>query len=787
MLRNYLIVSLRNLIRHFGYTFINVFGLSIGLASFMVIGSWVYQEYSYEREFDQVERIFRTGVNFMNIGDMSVGPDILKGRLEQFANVERATNLQPIGNAELKIADKTFAQENIFRVDENFFTVFSYPFLYGDKSSVMKNPNSAVISEEVAKKLFGRTNAVGEVFYFGDEGEKYIVDGVVEVRGKSHLSIEVWLSSQSVKPQENWLSAGVFSYVFMNSGFGLSDLKENLDEILKSDLHPMLGGDQSFEEWREGGQYKFLPLPVKNIYLKSTLKFEPTPGGNETNTKIFAGVAVLILVLACINFVNISTARATTRAKEVGIRKSLGTSRSQLIFQFLLESVLICVLSTVLALGFGELFLKGFEAFTGLELLESLFGQPFALFVFFAAAVALGIAAGIYPSFYITGFQTVKVLKGQVSVNEKGLVRSGLVLFQFVISISLLVVALIVFNQLKFMATKDLGFETENVMIINNLNQVEDDKTFFKNELLKIPNVSIASINHRVPASNSLSVSGVYNEEHSEEQKWIQTFKGDYDMIDCLGYRIKAGRKFDKNFATDTSAVILNESAVKELGLKDPIGTTLNGGDLRVIGVVTDFNFETFQNKIGSAMLTLDLSGGQNMAIKFSGSNPNALIDGLNTIWSHLGAEKEPNYYFLDENFERLVQKEMVLSKAIGIFTLLAMAISCLGLYGLSMFTAERKVKEIGVRRVLGASVTSIALLLSAHFARPILIAFLLAVPIAYLLVDQWLSNYAFRIEITAGYFIAGGAIALLVGITTVSWESIKTALKDPVTSLRNE
>ncbi|MEP5613896.1 MAG: ABC transporter permease [Cyclobacteriaceae bacterium] len=786
MLRNYLLVSIRNLKRHFTYSFVNIFGLMIGLACTMVIGMWVKQEFSYDQHFQNADRIYRVGVDFYSIGKMARGPEILKTKLSEYSGVGKTTNLSQIGDVTLLVGDKEILQEQVFVTDKDFFQLFSYEFLTGEASSVLQRPDGAVITEQAAIHLFGSTDVLNRTIQLKDDPQVYAIEGVVSSEKMTHIPAEVWLSDGGRTLETSWTSASPNSYVLVTSEDPTEVLNTILDDILEKEIQPKIAAGETFEDFKQSGLYQFFPIPIIDIHLYSDFIFEMSPIGNAMTTKVFAGIALLILFLASINFINISTARSTVRAKEVGIRKSLGTSRSQLFLQFILESILIVFVAAGLAMLLGTLFLAGFEKVTGLKLLDSLFINPVDFVVVFVAAIVLGFIAGIYPALYITRYQTVKVLKGDVGVNEKGAVRNGLVLFQFVISISLLVVSMFVFSQLKFIQNKDLGFDSENVLVVPNFSEVSQHGNFIKQELLKNASISVVSINQRVPAENGSFVSKIAKDGEDQE-RWFQQFSGDEDMFECMGFRLLSGRNFSGEIATDTSAVILNETAVKELGFENPIGQTLNGGYYKIIGVVSDFNYETLKNQITPVILGFSKEKGRNLAIKFSGSNPQLVIDHLNTIWDGLGAKKKADYYFLNENFEQIVAKERVLSKAILIFTSLAMFISCLGLYGLSVFTAERKTKEIGIRRVLGASVLNITKLLSGNFSKPIVIAFCLSIPISYLAVDNWLANYAYRVEIEPTLFLIAGLIALIIGIVTISWQSIRSALKNPVDSLRAE
>ena len=784
MLRNYLLVSIRNIKKHFSYSFVNIFGLTIGLACTLVIGIWVHQEYSFDKHFKDSDKIFRIGVNFFNIGNMAIGPEILKEKLLIYPDVAYHASMGSRGSVTFATDKAEISIEKCFTADKDFFKVFSYEFLQGNPKTALDEPNTIVLTVSTARKLFGSADAIGNILHIKDDPQTYTVTGVVKESGRSHISANMWFSfRQPVNLQ--WTSASSYQYVKMKKSNGEDRLSKILDEQQK-EVREKFAPDQTVEEFKASGLYQFLPIALEDIHLKSELKFEPSPTGNLQTTNVFAGVAILILLLASVNFINISTARATTRAKEVGVRKSLGTRRTELVFQFTLESVLVCLIAGILALVIGELFLFAFEKITGLELLETLFNDAFQLIIVLAGAILLGILAGVYPAVYITRFKAVNVLKGKLGTGEKGILRNGLVLFQFTISICLLIIAIFIYNQLRYIETRDMGFDMKNVLVIDNIRELPDHGKILKQELEKKSYVEKVSINDRVPASsNTLSITSVKNDE--EKEVFIQQFSGDEDMMECLGFRLIAGREFSKSRASDTAALIINEAALTELELEDPIGKMLSNGQYQIIGIISDFNYESLKKKVEPAMLRLSSDEKNNLTISFSGKHTEELITDLNDLWIKVGAEGAPEYYFLDENFERLVRREKVLSKSVLIFTFFAMFISCLGLYGLSIFTAERRTKEIGIRRVLGASVSSIAGLLSKNFALPILIAFIIAAPVALMVVREWLANYAYRIDLGLFPFLLGGGTALTLGLVTISWQSIKAALKKPTVSLRSE
>ncbi len=784
MLKNYFIVSFRNLRRNLSYSLVNVFGLTVGLACTLVIGLWVYQEYSYDRHFDDHEKVFRIGVNFFNVGDMAVGPKMLKEKLSGYADVKYVVGLDPIGSRTLIIDNEEYVAERVFASDPAFFDVFSYPFISGERSTSLGEPRNMVLTSRMARQLFGSVDVIGKTVFIKDEDRPYTITGVVDASASSHIASDLWISHETSTPPTSWTSASSYIYAVINHSDAEKRLAEMLNDQLE-EIRTLLAPNETFEAFQQSGMYIFHPMAIADIHLKSQLKFEPSPTGNGTNVHVFAGVAVLILLLASINFINISTARSTSRAREVGIRKSLGSHRAQLIVQFVLEAVVICWLSVSMAIVLGEFFLGLFEHLTGLELLETVWVNVQQIVVVYLGATLLGVIAGIYPAIYITRFEAVRVLKGNVDVQEKGILRNSLVLFQFFISMVLLVVAMFVFQQLRFLQTKDMGFDVDNVLVIRNLQAVEKHVDFIKEELTNKSYVEVASLNDRMPASSSVTVTSV--EAEPDQEVWMQCFPGDEDLLRCLGFRLLEGREFSADLATDTSAVILTEAAVTALGLENPIGKTLNNGNYRVVGVTADFNYQSLKNSIEPAMLTLKKDNNHNLSIKFQSSESQRLIAEIESLWATLGVDSAPDYYFLDENFAAMVEKEKVLSKAIIVFTILAMFISCLGLYGLSIFVAQRRTKEIGIRKVLGATVTSITRLLSIRFTLPILISLVASIPVSYLAATRWLAEYEYRIDISPIPFVLAGGLTIALGLITISWQTISAARRNPVETLKTE
>ena len=785
MLKNYIKVAIRNIRQHPVYSSINIIGLAVGLASAIVIGRWVYQEWSYDKHFVNSDRIYRVGVNFMNVGDMAPGPPQFSQYAREFPEVERAARLYGYRELDIRVGDETFRENRIYYADSAYFDIFSYEFVEGNRATALDNPNQAVLTREVAQKIFRKGSAIGKTLLVGEEETPYVISGVVGDQHSSHINARIWLSAEPTD-NANWLSASSYNYVLLKEGISLEMFRNRLRELIKTRVYASLSINQPFEEWIESsGSYRFIPMSIEDIYLKSNLKFEPNPGGNVNNVYAFAGIALLILVIAAINFINITTARASIRAKEVGIRKTLGTGKIALVIQFLMESVFISFIALILSLGLGELFLNLFEHVTGQELLDGLLVNTGQVAAVAAITLGIGLLAGLYPAFRLTSFSPTTVLKGKIysGKSERSLLRDGMVFMQFTISVTLLIGTGVIFNQLQYMQTKDLGFNEENVMVIDNVRVLEDKKSVFKASLLQMSGVETASYNRRIPAGSSVWVTSLKTEE-MEEGLPIQSFYGDAQMVKTLGFRILEGRGFSQDLASDTAAVLLNQSAVQALGLEDPVGRKLNG-EFTVIGVVADFNFESLKKKIEPVALLYDENGNR-LALKMTGA-PSAVINRAEQLWTDLGAGEPIDYYFLDENFDALMTKEKILSRAAVLFTLLAIIISCLGLYGLSAYLTDQRTREIGIRKVMGATVGNILFMLNKDFTKPVITGIVVSIPAAYIMMNAWLENFAYKAPLPTWILLAACVGALTIAWLTVSVQSVQAATRNPVDSLRSE
>lgn len=789
MLKNYIKIAFRNIRRHFTYSFINIAGLAVGLASAIVIGLWVYQEWSYDRHFENSDRIYRVGVNFYNIGDMAPGPERFTRSAQKFPEVEIAASLDYQGEIIVNAGNREFKESDAFFADSGYFDLFSYVFLEGDPQTALDAPNTVVLSEKTARKYFHGAPALGKTLQVGEEKVVYTVTGVIkESTTHSHIPAKLWFRLDG-EPSSSWTSANYYNYVLLNEEISEVQFTDRLNRFIKNKIYPTLSLNQPYEDWiQTDAAYRFIVMPLRDIHLKSSLRFELTPGGNGENVTIFALVAVFIILTAAVNFVNITTARSLSRAKEVGIRKTLGTGRAALLGQFLAESILICLLALIIAVGLAELFLAAFEQFTGMNLLDGLYNEVGQLGSIVLAVSLIGVLSGLYPAVYLSGFMPVTALKNKFTASGNSLFRSGLVLVQFVISVVLLICMGQIYRQLKFMQDKDPGLETKNVLVIQNAGQLGNQQEAFRNELEKKSGIGQISINSRIPAGNRVLM-GTFKTPVMTDGLPVQTFRGDYNYLSVIGFRLKEGRNFFRDQTSDSSAVILNESAVRALELQEPVGTILSRGDreFQVIGVVNDFNFESLRNRVEPAAILLDTDGGPRIAAKIKSADVSGLLSGIRDLWDSFQTGEPIDYYFLDENYAQLVQKEKALSRAIMLFAVLAIIISCLGLYGLSAYMCEQRIKEVGIRKMLGAKIPDILVLLNKNLLKPVAPAVLLAIPVSLVAMRSWLNNFAYRIEISPGIFAAACFVALAIALVTVSWQSVRAAHTNPVESLRSE
>jgi putative ABC transport system permease protein len=788
MLYNYIKIALRNILREWTYSLINIVGLGIGLGATLVILTFVLSELSYDKKFDASERIYRVGVGFSNLGIFASGPEVLAPTInDEMPFVEGVTRLRGAGNKDIRVDNVDYTKELIYEVDANYFEVFSFPVLEGTAETAFHDNSSIVISKQLADLYFNIQPAIGQSVEIGESGAIYTVSAVVDNSSKSHMKANIW---RLYKPADDvhWAQAEIYTYVRLNEGTNVNELTQGLKTIIEHKVFPMMSSDASFEEWvQTDAAFKFDVQRLTDIYFKSKGMFELSAGGNMQFIYIFSSIAVFILVLASINFINLTTARSVRRGKEVGVRKSLGGSKYQLIGQFLFESLIMSTFSLIVGLAVFEGFVIVFEQIMNIKVVN-IFGLGGQFLLFFGLSGIIGLLAGIYPALTLTRFSTTKVLKSNSigSENGKSYGRNILVIFQFTISITLIIATLLVHDQLEYLKTIDLGFEKDNIMVINNVYDLEMTKEALKKELDQHTAVISSAFASRLPAGSSWWLQ-TYDTPGLDEAISVQAFYGDENYLETLEIELLEGKNFD-GLDSDTTKVIINEAAVKALKVDDPIGATLDAGKLyTVIGVMNDFNFESLTRTIAPVVLHYDYRNRYTLAYKLKPEQSADFISFAESVFEDISPDEPINYLFLDDRFNALLTKEDKLADGILSFAGIAIIISCLGLFGLSAYAAERRSKELGVRKVLGASVKQLVFMLTKSFTAPVLIAIALASPIAYLIMQEWKSLFVYQANFTSTLFIGAGLLAILLTWLTVGYFALSAASQSPTKTLRDE
>lgn len=816
MFKNYLKITFRNLWKQKGYAFINILGLAVGLACCIVILLYVTHELSYDKHHEHSDRIYRviSKIDFSgNYLELASAPAPMGPALKQdFPEVEAVTRFRPIGSRIVKQGDTNIREGGIVLADSTVFDVFTMPMLYGNPEMALTNPNTVVITKSIAEKYFGKVNTVGESMTILEEFD-FEVTGVIEdMPATSHFHFNFLISMSTTEEANNntWFSNNFRTYVLLKPGTDPQAFERHFEAVKKQYVEPQLKNFMgiNLEEFEAAGnsvEYNLQPLTSIHLYSDLTGEFEAN--GSITYVYIFSGLAIFVLVLACINFMNLATARASRRAKEVGIRKTLGSARSQLTVQFLAESVLLSIMAFLVALFLVELTLPFFSNLAGREITSSYLFNLGVIGLISAIVLVTGLLAGSYPALMLSSFRPVRVLKGTFSERSShSLLRKGLVVFQFSISIIIIVGLLVINKQLDFIQNKELGFEKDQVIIVEDAytlgsSYAVDD---LKEEMLNYPIFKSGTISSFFPVEgfdkNDMAHWPAGKEPTQNNTVSMQRWSVDEDYIPTLGMELVAGRNFDEERGTDENTVILNEAAVARFGFEDPVGQSIKtfavGQDgtikddelleYRIIGVVKNFHYESLRQNISPLGLFNDRSNG-NVAFKIDALNTSKAISTLEQWWKNRAPDKPFNYTFLDQQFDQMYRAENRVQNLMTAFSVLAMAIACLGLFGLSAYSAERRTKEIGIRKVMGATVGNIVRLMSGEFLKLVAISFIVAIPVSYLIMQQWLQDFAFRTNVGFDVFLVSGVGALLVALLTVSWQSVKAALTNPVDSLRSE
>lgn len=817
MLKNYFKIAFRNLFKNKVYSFINILGLGVGLAGCIVILLYVTHELSYDKHHDNADRIYRVtshidfAGNYLEMAPTSapMGPTLLN----DYPEVEAMARLRPRGGYTVRRGDEYFSEDGFVFADPSIFEVFTIPLFHGNQAEALTRPNTVAISEEMALKYFGTPDAVGETITLLDTFD-FEVTGVYEnMPETSHFRFNFLLSMSTIDEADNnmWLSNNFRTYILLKEGTDPKAFEENFETIKKTYIEPQLQqfmgiGMEEFEAAGNRADYRLQPLT--DIHLHSDLTGEFRANGNIMYVYIFSGLAVFILLLACINFMNLSTARSSQRAKEVGVRKTLGSARRQLTGQYLFESLMLSFIALILGLFLVELTLPYFSNISGRSLSTDYISDSFISSLILGIVILTGLLAGTYPALFLSSLSPVRVLKGTF-LERKGhrFFRKGLVVFQFSISIVIVVGLLTINKQLQFIQSKNVGFEKDQVIVVEdayNIGNSSDAVDDFKDAMMDHTIFETATITSFLPVEGfGLDDRTYWPKGATPTQNNtvnMQRWRVDADYIETLGMELVEGRNFSDERETDRNAVILNEAAADRFGFEEPIGEVIaiyasndDGSinqevilEFEIIGVVKNFHYKSLRDNITPLGLFYEPSYG-NVAFKIAGENAGMAIDLLEEEWNNRAAGQPFIYSFLDERFDRMYRSENRVQNLMASFSVLAIFIACLGLFGLSAYSAERRSKEIGIRKIMGASISSVLGLMSKEFLQLIIVSFVIAAPVSYFAMQQWLQEFTYRTEIGVTVFALAGIGTLIIAMTTVSWQSIKAAVANPVDSLRSE
>ena len=807
MLRNYFKIAVRNLMKYKFISFINLFGLSVGLACCLLIFCYIKNEVSFDRFHKNSDNIYRvertfndpeTGMLSLELG--AVAPPFATLLQNDFKDIKKITRILPNGSTPLRYEDKMFNEPEVFWTDEKFFDIFDITVTKGNAAKALAEPFSIMLTEELAKKYFGISDPVNKMVRMNNQ-YNFKVTGIFKaLPGNSHFHPEVLVSFSTLKDPAIYGDENLRTNFGNNAFFTYMLLPENYNpERLESQFPAFLNRHINDGVKYKASQYTSLQLKkLTDIHLTSHRDDEIEENGDIKRVYIFTAIALFILLIACINYMNLSTARSVLRAREIGIRKVIGAGKNEIIAQFLCESVVICWLAAIVALFLTWLTLPWLNNFSGQDLsLTVLLEQKVVLLVLLFPFV-VGIISGIYPALFLSSFLPVKVLNGTLKVGESSIsFRKVLVVAQFSISIILIICTAIVFQQLSFMQNKSLGFAKEHIIILDNNIALNTNYQAFRTELLSNAAVENAARSSRIPSGRLLDAMGSQIDRGDSLALTLADIKFvnvDEDFIPTYGINVVDGRNFSRAFGADTSSFLINEAAVKILGLqstKEAIGKGFQYGSRKgqLAGVFKDFNFESLHQRILPLVFQKPSTsdGYGKISIKVTGKNVPASVAHIENTWKKFLPEIPFEYSFLDENFEKLYRAESQQGSIFSVFTAIAIFIACLGLFGLSAFTITQRIKEIGIRKVLGANVRDIVFLLSKDFMKLVLLAGLIAFPVSWYAMHNWLDNFAYRIDMNWGVFILAGIIAALVAFGTISLQAIKAAIANPVKNLRTE
>jgi len=810
MVKNYLKIAWRQLRKQKMYAAIKIGGFAFGITACLLIALYIRNELSYDKSYPDANRIYRLVGVYDNNGTIQKGTDwpapMGKALKNDFPEIELSGRLMPnplmgAQTAEMRRADR---QENSFEngitfADQQMLDILELPMAYGDRSQALTRPLTMVISKTKADKYFPGQNPVGKVMYLNnDKSKPYTIGGVMQnIPKTSHLAgfnflltlatVEFWKGEQN-----NWDDSNYPDYVLVRPGTNIPRLEKKITkDIVYNYYLPTMLKDGTKDAEKLVAKFNIVLQPVADINLYSYDIQDELSHGDIRFVWLFGAVAAFILIIACINFINLSTAKSANRAKEVGLRKAVGSYRSSLISQFLTESLLYSFFSFAVGMALAWLLLPYFNTLASKDLVMP-WGEWWLVPIVLISAFIIGIVAGLYPAFYLSGFKPAQVLKGTLSTGSKSpLLRNSLVVFQFTTSIVLIISTIVIYNQMQYILNKKVGFDKDQVVVIQGTNTLGDKNVrSFKNELMKLASVKSASISDYLPVNDGKrNGETFFNEGRTKLDAGVggQYWQVDDTYLKTMGIKLVEGRNFSYDIAGDTSALIINQTMAKKLNLKNPIGKRITQGYVfTVIGVVQDFNFQSMREEVGPLALHFGISPSI-VTVKVKGADMKNTLVAITNTWKSFSPSQPIRYTFLDESFANMYADVQRMGRIFTTFGILAIIIACLGLFALSAFMAEQRSKEIGIRKVLGASVSGITALLSMDFVKLVALAIVIASPIAWWAMTKWLQGFAYRAPVSWWIFVLAGAAAIIIALLTVSFQSIKAALANPVRSLKSE
>lgn len=795
MLKNYLKIAFRNIFKQKGYSFINITGLAVGIACSIFILLFVRYERGYDRFHEKADRIYRVAVKAV-IGETRIGqtftPAILTPTfLNDYPEVLHSIRFQDYDDRVLvRYGDNIYNEPRVIMTDAAIFDVFTFSFIKGNPETALTKPNTVVVSEATAQKYFAASDPMNQIIKI--RNDNYRITGIFQnMPSNSHFHFDIISSINSTQGINNtaWFANNYQTYILLKKGITQNDLESKFPDLVKR----YLWKNRNYDEWAAKGNFwEYYLQPLTDIHLNSDLNGEFEANGNATYVNIFSIIAAFILLIACINYMNLSTARSANRAREVGMRKVVGSTRLPIIRQFLTESILSSLIALVLALVLVQVLLPSFNNLVNKPLTIPYTENLYIIPGLIGFVLIIGILSGSYPSFFLSSFKPVSILKGNLQSSSKNIgLRNGLVVVQFSISIFLFVGTFIVYQQMEYFQNKKLGFDKEHVVVINTSQPLAERSDPFKAALRKNAGVLSVSGSRHTPGRSFNNIG--FNPEGKEQGITLNLMLGDYDFLETLKLEMRSGRFFSREFTTDSLGMIINEKTAELLSWEEPIGKHISGlgRKFHVIGVVKDFHYESLHQTV-RPMALLMLNGAvqwpeRYILVRIQTSDIPAMVSLIKDSWQEFAADLPFEYSFLDDDFDQLYHNEQQTGKVFTLFSFLAIFIACLGLFGLASYSAEQRRKEIGIRKVLGAAVPGIVVMQSKEFSKWVLLANVIAWPVAYFVMNGWLQNFAYRIHMNWIVFFFAGLLALLITWMTVSYQAVKAAVMNPVNALMYE